>query len=286
MCPQRLMRQQQKVVLAGVVGRLNRPGLRPLLAVTASIGLSARNRNVSWVRYRHGRWEHHLGHTAAASPNMLVRGPADWEAAFAEQWVSTYRPKSGDCVVDVGAGIGTEVYPLARMVGPSGRVIAIEAMPAIAQCLQWTVNKNSLNIVTIHQVAASDAPGVIDISADLDAHEHNSVLANDLFLSPGHTQQVPADTLDSLLTEVEHVDWLKMNIEGAERQALVGASRLLDRTDHVVISCHDFIADAGGPPELNTTGIATQILQDHGFTISRRPDHRPWIRDQIWGDRT
>jgi len=279
------MQQEEKVALAKVVRRLNRPGLRPLLAATASVALSARNRNVSWVRYRHGQWEHHLGHAAAASPNLLVRGPADWEADFVEQWAYTYRPKSGDCVVDVGAGIGTEVYPVARLVGPSGRVIAIEAMPAVAQCLQWTVTTNRFDFVTVHQVAASDGPGVIDISAHLEAHESNSVLPNDLFLSPGLTQQVPADTLDSLLADVEHVDWLKMNIEGAERQALVGASQLLDRTDHVVISCHDFIADVGGPPELRTTGIATEILEEHRFTITRHPDHRPWVRDQIWGDR-
>jgi FkbM family methyltransferase len=280
------MRWQQRRALARAVGRLDRPGLRTLLAAAASFGLSARNHNVSWVRYRHGRWEHHLGDAFAASPNLLARGPAEWEAAFVEQWAYTYRPKSGDCVVDVGAGIGTEVYPLARLVGPSGRVIAIEAMPAIAQCLQWTVDNNGLDLVTVHQVAASDAPGVVEISNILDAHESNSLLSNDLYLPAGQTEQVPADTLDSLLAQVERVDWLKMNIEGAERQALVGASGLLDRTDHVVISCHDFIADVGGPQELRTSEIATKILEDHRFTISRRADPRPWVRDQIWGDRT
>jgi FkbM family methyltransferase len=274
-----------KRAIARLTARLDRPGTRPLLAFGASAALTTRNRELCRVHYRSGRWEHHLGYASVASPNLLIRGPRDWEAAFEEAWTRTYVPGRDDRVVDVGAGVGSEVYPLSKRVGAGGRVIAIEAVPAVADCLEWTVRTNHLTNVEVHQVAVSDTTGEVEISADLGSHVHNSVVPNDLFLRCAKTERVRTQTLDDLLKDVPRVDWLKMNIEGAERQALVGAGQVLHRTGHVVVSCHDFIADAGGPEALRTAAFVTEVLGDHGFTLARRDDPRPWVRDQIWGER-
>lgn len=280
------MKTEQKEALARAVSKLDRPGLRPVLSLGASAGLTVRNRRLSWVHHRDGRWEHHLGGgCAAAAPNLLLLGPNDWIASFGEMWIHDYVPMPGDVVVDVGAGIGTEVYPLSKLVGEAGLVVGIEAFPPVAECLAWTVRANGLANVRLLPIAASDQPGTLDISVDLFGNEHNSVYANDLYLPAGQTQAVRADTLDSLLADVDHVAWLKMNIEGAERRALLGAEELLGRTDHVVISCHDFIAEVGGPPELRTSEFVSDLLHRHGFKTFRRLDQTWWRRDQIWGDR-
>jgi FkbM family methyltransferase len=280
------MRQDQKGAVARAASRLDRPGLRPLLSWGASAGLSLRNRNLSRVRHRDGRWEHYLGRaSAAAAPSVLLRGPREWMDDFSDLWLHDYIPRLGDVVVDVGAGIGTEVYPLSKLVGDSGMVIGIEAFPPVSDCLSWTVRANGLTNVRLHCVAASDQAGALEISTDIDATEHNSVFANDLFLHSGQTKSVPADTLDTLLADVPHIAWLKMNIEGAERPALLGAGEVLGRTDHVAISCHDFIADAGGPDELRTAAFVTDLLHQHGFTTFRRLEQTWWRRDQIWGDK-
>jgi FkbM family methyltransferase len=243
------MRQDQKEAVARTASRLDRPG------------------------------------SAAAAPSVLFRGPREWMDDFSDLWLHDYIPRPGDVVVDVGAGIGTEVYPLSKLVGNSGMVIGIEAFPPVSDCLSWTVRANGLTNVRLHCVAVSDQAGALEISTDIDATEHNSVFANDLFLHSGQTKSVPADTLDTLLADVPHIAWLKMNIEGAERPALLGAREVLGRTDHVVISCHDFIADVGGPDELRTAAFVTDLLHQHGFTTFRRLEQTWWRRDRIWGDK-
>lgn len=282
----RHMREDQKKAIARAARKLDRPGFRPLLSWGASAGLSVKNRNLTRVRHRAGHWEHHLGRNfAVAAPNVLLRGPSEWMADFEWMWLHDYVPKTGDVVVDVGAGIGTEVYPLSKLVGETGLVIGIEAFPPVADCLAWTVRANGLTNVRLHNVAASDKAGSVKLSDSVDAHEHNSILANDLYLPPDQTCSVPADTLDSLLADVPHIAWLKMNIEGAERPALLGAKEVLGRTDHLVVSCHDFIADVGGPDELRTAEFVTNLLQQHGFKVFRQPEQPWWRRDEIWGDR-
>lgn len=62
----------------------------------------------------------------------------------------------GDVVVDVGANIGGFTIPLARRVGPTGRVIAIEASNRIAQYLRHNVRANALENVTVVETAVSD----------------------------------------------------------------------------------------------------------------------------------
>src|SRR4051794_22461299 len=40
-----------------------------------------------------------------------------------------YQPKEGDAVVDIGAGIGEQALVLSRLVGPTGKVVCVEANP-------------------------------------------------------------------------------------------------------------------------------------------------------------
>ena len=85
-------------------------------------------------------------------------------------------------------------------------------------------------------------------------------------------------TLDALLDEhqLDRVDFLKMNIEGAETLALCGAPRMLAVTQHAAIGCHDFLADETGDDSYRTMEDVREILADTGLTVDRRVDDRPW----------
>jgi hypothetical protein len=78
---------------------------------------------------------------------------------------------------------------------------------------------------------------------------------------------------------ITRIDLLKMNIEGAEREAIRGVGALLANTHHVCISCHDFL----GMP---TKAEVRQFLTEHGFAVTAREDARePWTRDYLYGVR-
>ena len=59
--------------------------------------------------------------------------------------------------------------------------------------------------------------------------------------------QVAGLSLDELveLENVQHIDFLKMNIEGAETMAIRRMDRTLRITRALCIACQDFRADAG-----------------------------------------
>jgi hypothetical protein len=82
------------------------------------------------VEGRHGRFACLAGDTTIARAIETSGGFAEGEVG-----ILTALTKPGDTVVDVGANIGAMAVPLARRVGPSGRVIAFEPMPPTFLCL-------------------------------------------------------------------------------------------------------------------------------------------------------
>ena len=113
-------------------------------------------------------------------------------------------------------------------------------------------------------------------------HVANSVLDG------GGGVTVRSRSLDSLLDElgIATVDLLKMNIEGAEQAAVKGMANSARRMRYVAISCHDFIADAGGSEQFRTREFIKAALRDHGFEIAQRTDApHPWLRDTVFGRR-
>jgi FkbM family methyltransferase len=194
-----------------------------------------------------------------------------------------YVPQGGDVVFDIGAGVGTEMLLFSRLVGPSGRVVSVEAHPRTYGRLADLCKANSLGNVTPLQLAVSDADGVIAIS-NLDNHLRNTVLEAD-----GDRIEVPARRIDTLAGElgIDRIDLLKMNIEGAERQAIQGLGEVLASTRHVCISCHDFLADDGGTEELRTKGVVCDFLVERGFRVITRGDAPdPWTRDCVYAVNT
>jgi FkbM family methyltransferase len=193
-----------------------------------------------------------------------------------------YAPNVGDVVVDVGAGVGEETLTTSRLVGPTGRVICIEAQPTAFSCLRLMCKLNGItNANTLHS-AVSDRAGVAHIEPD----GPHIVAA----LTAGDGVEVPAETLDALLEGqgIHNIDLLKMNIEGAERLAIRGMEATIARTHNVVISCHDFLVERGGDPsEVVTFDEVSTFLRDHGFEVTSRPDDPlPWNRFTVYGRRT
>jgi hypothetical protein len=75
-----------------------------------------------------------------------------------------------------------------------------------------------------------------------------------------------------------------MNIEGAEKLALSGMREMVQRTKHVCISCHDFLANEGGPDELRTKADVIRFLKHNGFAVVlRESDVRENVRDFVYG---
>lgn len=231
---------------------------------------------------RQGRWVNRQPEATIVGPELHTSTFAQVEEMVLDYWCSFYRPGPGDVVVDVGAGIGEDAVVFSRIVGDTGQVIAIEAHPATCSMLEATVRESGLANVRPLQLAIADQDGSLFIGDD-DHHLANSVIAR----NQGGVE-VKAQSLDSLAAELGlgRIDFLKMNIEGAERLAVLGMERIAPQVRNVAISCHDFIADGGGGDEFRTREEVTATLRKLGFETRRRDDSaHPWTRDVVFGAR-
>ena len=198
-------------------------------------------------------------------------------------WFHLYEPQPGDVIVDIGAGVGTDLPLFSEQVGRSGKVIAIEAHPTTFALMQQAVRRNQLKNVVCIQKAILDKPGTVEITDD-EQHVSNAISIDNQSTSP--TITVEGATLEEICDSVgvTQIDLLKMNIEGAERFAINGMNDISDRTRAVCIACHDFRADRGDGEEFRTRNVVSQFLQDRGFELTTRDrDERPYVRDHIHG---
>ena len=237
-----------------------------------------------------GGWMHRTGSDHVPLTHLYAYASRrDWPTVFPsliadseDYWFHLYKPRLGDVIVDVGAGDGSDLPAFSRAVGPAGRVIAVEAHPRTLQLLERMRKWNRLDNVTVRHRAIMDRPGSVYID-DQDAHILNAVSA----VRRNHRgYEVPALSLDDLCREdgVTHIDFLKMNIEGAERHAIEGATETIGRVRHVCVACHDFLA--GADDRLRTKAIVVAFLERHGFRVTlRRDDARDYVRDHVHGVR-
>lgn len=130
--------------------------------------------------------------------------------------------KAGMTVVDIGANIGYYTVILSKLVGEKGRVYAFEANPEAVKELEENIRLNQLeDNITLVPLAVGDKEGKVNIVQDSNLG-HSSVSNSD------KGEAVKMITLDSHFADNSHplIDWLKIDIEGAEFSALSGATAL------------------------------------------------------------
>jgi FkbM family methyltransferase len=128
----------------------------------------------------------------------------------------------GGVFVDVGANVGTYAMVLARHVGTAGKVIAIEPHPVTHARLAF--NRAASGFAQVRLVAAGPADGELMIETDGDNLGASHIVTG---ASAGHAIRVPSLRLERILAEagVDHVDTLKIDVEGFEDRVLTGFYR-------------------------------------------------------------
>ena len=177
--------------------------------------------------------------------------------------------RRGDTFVDVGANIGYFSLLAAKLVGPGGRVVAIEASPGIFAALARHVEHNGADNVRLMQCAVADTRGRLRLYR---APEWN-LGATSLYCEPGFVEEgeVDAAPLSELLTraEAERARVIKIDVEGAEAAAVRGLLPLLPslRDDA------ELVVEVGGGPRgargPDTARAVIGMLCGHGFNVYR-----------------
>jgi FkbM family methyltransferase len=178
-------------------------------------------------------------------------------AAFENIYYREYRPSGRDLVVDIGAGLGTEVIPLAKL-APDLRYIAVEIDPWTYECL----------CLTLAQLPAGYQPyglAIGDAQSVWIAPTRDGV---DASILGGGSVPVECVTWDAFRARhnLGRIDLLKMNIEGAEAALLEYID--LAPVARVIVNVHDFRADRGEGEQFRTRARVAARLSSAGFRLN------------------
>jgi FkbM family methyltransferase len=148
--------------------------------------------------------------------------------------------KPGMTVLDIGANTGYMTILLADRVGVHGQVHSFEPMPANYELLRKNVDANGLNQVHLHNIALSDRKGEATLHIDPGNDGGNTIgnVTGEGWY--GHSSiTVATEALDDFLERagIAKVNFIKIDVEGAESLVFAGARKLLTRRDAPLIVC-------------------------------------------------
>jgi FkbM family methyltransferase len=145
----------------------------------------------------------------------------------------------GQVVVDAGARVGAFAMKISRAVGEDGRVLAIEPEPRSFALLMKNIRANGIRNIVAVQKALWSEPEELNLFLSGNGASH-SIYPGPFYGSTGDSIRVQASTLDDILKghEMASVDFIKMDIEGSEIEALKGMKRALGSRVHLAIAAY------------------------------------------------
>ena len=197
----------------------------------------------------------------SAKMAYIFRDHYDEELAMVRRFVG-----AGDRAIDIGANIGIYTVVLASLVGPSGHVLAVEAASANIRALQRNIALNDFDNVTLAHTAVGDREGTVQFGLHSDPGRSSMVAETDRF------ESVSVTRLDSLVAS-RPVRFVKIDIEGAEPLALLGADAILSQDRPAI----QFESTSGAHRVYGyEPGLLWRLLVErYGYQILRSPDMEP-----------
>lgn len=168
--------------------------------------------------------------------------------------------KKGMTVVDIGANIGYYTLLFAKKVGPKGKVIAYEPDADNFSLLKKNVEENTYTNVVLHKKALSTKKGVAKLYlSDENKGDHQMYAGDD---------KRPSISIDTVKLD-DHikgkVDFIKMDIQGAEMKALLGMKKALHKNKKLTLITEFWpaaIQQSGESPSK-----MLELLEKEGFSF-------------------
>lgn len=182
--------------------------------------------------------------------------------------------KPGDTYLDIGANEGCLCVPAARIVGPAGRVIAVEPQTRLQEVLRRNFALNQCR-VEILCIAVSDHAGSAELHLTPEVNNSASGLApHTRYGLP--TQSVALATLSQIFERLSLPGSviMKMDIEGFEHEAILGSPELFrtGRIPAILLELHPpYIARRGLDPD-----AVPRFLSSCGYA------HLPGSHGHVW----
>lgn len=161
---------------------------------------------------------------------------------FWEIWLTMFIArmiKPGMNVIDVGANFGYYSVLTAELVGPTGKVIAIEPNHDTTAFLKRTIRLNGYDDRTVViESAVGNNPDNAALLFTPHAEPKNATIvatAEQVDQTLGSLTNVSSCTIDSLLPQIGRVDFIKIDAEGAEHDIFLGMRQTIEIHDPDIV---------------------------------------------------
>jgi FkbM family methyltransferase len=208
-------RAQTAIISLAQRSRLKRGAFRPMLSRLVNLLRSG----PLDVHYQGASFR--LFHQASATERGALFNPQYNVEEL--DFLRAHTPEGG-VFVDVGANVGTYALAMARHVGASGKVIAIEPHPLTFARLAFNSAASKFTQVELVAAAAGASDGELMIATDGDNLGASHIVSGQ---SADHAIRVPSLRLERILRDrgKDRVDALKIDVEGFEDRVLTGFFR-------------------------------------------------------------
>lgn len=224
-----------------------------------------------------------IGEDVGFSPHMIFDGY--WEFWLSRYFAEAVRP--GCTVLDIGANLGYYTMLAADLVGDSGHVVAIEPNPEVFRRLSASVSVNGFEPRVSARNVALAGPGETGQRAFFvptgDPKNGRFVAAGERperLEQRGTVSQVVLGHLNP--DEFERVDFIKIDVEGAELQVLAHLRPILEKFRPRVVCEVNFARGYGWDDVAEAFGTAA--LQFLAFDSTLKPFTREMAETRMQGE--
>lgn len=176
-----------------------------------------------------------------------------WESWLTMFFLRNLRP--GMTVVDVGANFGYYTVLFAAVVGTSGRVIAIEPVPSTITMLRDSIELNGFTDRT--RIIAAVAGAIPSSQAHVLVPPREPKNAAVVAETEGSIA-VPCVTLDEVLADLDRVDFVKIDVEGAETNVVAGMRKIIAK------HCPAIVLEFNAARYADPRGFLESLLELYG----------------------
>lgn len=221
-----------------------------------------------------------LGDDLGFSPHMVMEG-------YWEYWLTEYfalNIKRGDTVIDIGANLGYYTLLAGDLVCDSGRVIAVEPNPAVFRLLSKSVAHNGYDQrTTLHNfaLAADGETGTRNFFVPTNEPKNGMILDEGRNVAAYKNQgEVMSIDLGHLkIEDFERVDFIKIDVEGAELGILQSLRPLIEKFRPKIV-CEVNFNRGYGYEDIRSVLGGTDSLKYLGFDGKVRPLTKQMVQEQ------
>jgi FkbM family methyltransferase len=191
--------------------------------------------------------------------------------------------REGSVFVDAGANVGIYTAMAAKRVGGAGRVVAFEPAAAAFSKLESMVLANDLHQVRAFRIALDRTDGEVELFVPPPAYGNlNASLFE--YASGMVPERIMAKRLDGVLEGlgIPKVDLLKVDVEGKERDVLLGARGYLKTglVEWVLMELNERLLQLAG----TSAGEVVSLLAGFGYRQRRALDDLNWVFERALRD--